>query len=229
MRGTLFGLGGGIAYVGFLLTLRHGGSDLRRPAGPLFDATTTATVVGVILGVIIGEADLVPDWPGTGWLIILAFTSQTLGWLLITVSLPRLPAALTSLLLMFQPVGSVEGVGSEIGVGSEQILLDEPQRVGAAVVGSEAGQLPSLAGEGWVAVPLEAVPGEPRLPVLAARASQPGKPLALRIGDGSVAPRSSCINAQRRDEATITSLAPASRCRHESLPSWSMSRRGCRD
>jgi drug/metabolite transporter (DMT)-like permease len=87
--------------------LRRGGTDLRRPAGPLFDATATATVVGVILGLIFGEADLSPDWPGTGWLIILAFTSQTLGWLLITVSLPRLPAAITSLLLMIQPVGSV--------------------------------------------------------------------------------------------------------------------------
>jgi drug/metabolite transporter (DMT)-like permease len=37
----------------------------------------------------------------------LALTSQVLGWLLITVSLPRLPAALTSLLLTVQPVGSV--------------------------------------------------------------------------------------------------------------------------
>ena len=30
-----------------------------------------------------------------------------LGWLLITVSLPRLPAALTSLILTVQPIGSV--------------------------------------------------------------------------------------------------------------------------
>ena len=38
---------------------------------------------------------------------MLALTSQVLGWLLITSSLPRLPAALTSLLLTIQPVGSV--------------------------------------------------------------------------------------------------------------------------
>jgi drug/metabolite transporter (DMT)-like permease len=30
-----------------------------------------------------------------------------LGWLLISVSLPRLPAALTSVLLLIQPVGAV--------------------------------------------------------------------------------------------------------------------------
>jgi drug/metabolite transporter (DMT)-like permease len=61
----------------------------------------------VVAGVIIGDAKLVPHWPGAGWLITLALTSQVLGWLLITVSLPRLPAALTSLLLTVQPVGSV--------------------------------------------------------------------------------------------------------------------------
>jgi drug/metabolite transporter (DMT)-like permease len=106
-RGTLFGLGAGVAYVGFLLLLRRGGADLRRPAGPLFDATATATVLCVIAGVIIGDAKLVPSWPSAGWLALLALTSQVLGWLLITTSLPRLPAALTSLLLTVQPVGSV--------------------------------------------------------------------------------------------------------------------------
>jgi drug/metabolite transporter (DMT)-like permease len=106
-RGTFFGIGAGVAYVGFLLLLRQGGADLRRPAGPLFDATAVATVLCVVAGLVIGDADLVPDWPGAGWLITLALTSQVLGWLLITISLPRLPAALTSLLLTIQPVGSV--------------------------------------------------------------------------------------------------------------------------
>lgn len=106
-RGTAFGLGAGVAYVGFLLLLRRGGADLRRPAGPLFDATATAAVLCVLAGLVIGDADLAPQWPGAAWLITLALTSQVLGWLLITTSLPRLPAALTSLLLTVQPVGSV--------------------------------------------------------------------------------------------------------------------------
>jgi drug/metabolite transporter (DMT)-like permease len=107
VRGALFGLGAGIAYVGFLLLLRRGGADLRRPAGPLFDATATATVVCVLAGVIIGDARLTPSWPSAGWLVTLALTSQVLGWLLIASSLPRLPAAITSLLLTVQPIGSV--------------------------------------------------------------------------------------------------------------------------
>ena len=107
LRGALFGLAAGVAYVGFLLLLRRGGSDLRRVAGPLFDATLTATVACVAAGLIIGDADLAPGWPGVGWLIVLALTSQVIGWLLISTSLPRLPAAITSLLLAVQPVGSV--------------------------------------------------------------------------------------------------------------------------
>jgi len=106
-RGAAFGLGAGIAYVGFLLLLRRSGSDLRRVAGPLFEATATATVFGVAAGLIVGDANLLPGWPGVGWLIVLALTSQVIGWLLITTSLPRLPAAITSLTLTVQPVGSV--------------------------------------------------------------------------------------------------------------------------
>ena len=106
-RGAVFGLAAGVAYVGFLLLLRRGGADLRRVAGPLFDATATAAVVAIIAGLVVGDADLTPGWPGVGWLIVLALTSQVLGWLLITTSLPRLPAAMTSLVLTVQPVGTV--------------------------------------------------------------------------------------------------------------------------
>jgi drug/metabolite transporter (DMT)-like permease len=40
-------------------------------------------------------------------MVLLALSSQVLGWLLISVSLPRLPAVLTSILLMLQPVSAV--------------------------------------------------------------------------------------------------------------------------
>jgi drug/metabolite transporter (DMT)-like permease len=106
-RGAVYGICAGIAYVGFLLLLRQGGTDLRRPAGPLFDATAVGMLGCLALGAILGDAHLVPTFPGAWWLITLALTSQVLGWLLITSSLPRLPAALTSLLLCVQPVGSV--------------------------------------------------------------------------------------------------------------------------
>lgn len=106
-RGTLFGIGAGVAYVGFLLLLRRGGSDLRRPAGPLFDVTLVSAILCTVAGLIIGDARLVPGWPSAGWLLLLALSSQVVGWLLITAALPRLPAAITSMLLTVQPIGSV--------------------------------------------------------------------------------------------------------------------------
>ncbi len=107
IRGVVFGLLTGLSYAGFILVLRQSGADLRRPAGTLFDATVVATVAAVIAGSAVGEADLVPSWPAHGWLLLLALSSQVLGWMLITLSLPRLPAALTSVTLTIQPVGSV--------------------------------------------------------------------------------------------------------------------------
>jgi drug/metabolite transporter (DMT)-like permease len=105
--GTVYGFLTTIAYAGFLLVLRQINRDLRRPAGPLLDATATSAVVSALAGALLGELDLVPSWPAHGWLLLLAVTSQVIGWLLISVSLPRLPAALTSVLLLVQPMGSV--------------------------------------------------------------------------------------------------------------------------
>jgi drug/metabolite transporter (DMT)-like permease len=107
LLGVVFGAGTSIAYAGFLLVLREGSMDLRRAAGPLFDATAVAAVVCVALGPVSGGIDLVPSWPAHGWLVTLAITSQVAGWLLIAISLPRVPAALTSVVLLLQPVASV--------------------------------------------------------------------------------------------------------------------------
>jgi drug/metabolite transporter (DMT)-like permease len=106
-RGVLFGALTGVAYTGFILLLRHGTEDVRRPAGPLFDATWVAALVSTAAGLALGQDDLAPSWPEHGWLASLALSSQVLGWLLISASLPRLPAALTSVLLTIQPVGAV--------------------------------------------------------------------------------------------------------------------------
>jgi drug/metabolite transporter (DMT)-like permease len=105
--GALLGILTGIAYSGFLLTLRHGAGDQQRVAGPLFDATLASAVLILPIGLASGRLDLVPGLASQAWLVLLALTSQVLGWLLITVSLPRLPAVATSLLLSLQPVGTV--------------------------------------------------------------------------------------------------------------------------
>jgi len=105
--GVAFGVTTAIAYSGFLLALREGSRDLRRPAGPLFVATFASAIGCAAIGVVVGDLDLTPSWSAAGWLVLLALSSQVLGWLLISTSLPRLPAVTTSILLTFQPVCSV--------------------------------------------------------------------------------------------------------------------------
>ena len=105
--GVVFGLLTGVAYTAFLLTLRHGASDLRRVAGPLSDATLACAIFTIPPGLALGELDFVPPPSAQLWLLLLALSSQVVGWLLITTSLPRMPAAVTSVLLTVQPVCSV--------------------------------------------------------------------------------------------------------------------------
>jgi drug/metabolite transporter (DMT)-like permease len=105
--GVVHGILTAITYSGFILVLRQGNRDVRRPAGPLFDATLVATVVIAAFGWIAGDLDLAPGPEAQGWLVLLALSSQVAGWLLISVSLPRLPAAMTSIIITLQPVASV--------------------------------------------------------------------------------------------------------------------------
>jgi drug/metabolite transporter (DMT)-like permease len=107
VRGTIYGVLTTLAYSGFILVLRQTNTDIRRPAGPLFDATVVSAVAAAAVGATYGAVDLVPHWPSHGWLVALALSSQAMGWLLISISLPRLPAALTSVILLIQPVMAV--------------------------------------------------------------------------------------------------------------------------
>jgi drug/metabolite transporter (DMT)-like permease len=105
--GVVFGVATGLAYGGFILVQRGANADIRRPAGPLFEATLAAALVTLLVGWPLGELELVPTWPSHGWLLLLALGVHVCGWLLISISLPRLPAAITSVVLTIQPVASV--------------------------------------------------------------------------------------------------------------------------
>jgi len=148
--GAIFGLLTGIAYSGFLLALRRGSGERGRVAGPLFDATLATTVFVVPAGLVLGDLDFTPSFEATLWLLALALSSQVVGWLLITVSLGRLPAARTSVLLTLQPL---------LAVLFAALLIDERpsplQLVGAAFI--LTGLLVASVGRRQPA-PLETVP-----------------------------------------------------------------------
>ena len=162
LLGAVYGLLTALTYAIFILLLRRAGADARRPAGPLFDATLSSAVVAAVAGVAVGDVDFTPGPEAQAWLITLALSSQVVGWLLISVSLPRLPALLTAITLTLQPVASVF-----LGV----VLLDEApsalQLTGVGIV--IAGIV--LASSASRASPMEPSPAAPppRAPRSAAR------------------------------------------------------------
>jgi drug/metabolite transporter (DMT)-like permease len=101
--GLAYGAAANVAYACYLLILRQAAGDTRHVAGQVFDATAGATAGTLLFGLAFGGLQLAVPWHALGWLLLLAVVVQTAGWLLITSSLPRLPAALSSMLLLLQP------------------------------------------------------------------------------------------------------------------------------
>jgi drug/metabolite transporter (DMT)-like permease len=105
--GVALGLSTAFFYGGYLLIIRRGGRDLRRPAGPVAIATVSTALVAAAVGVIGGDLDPTPGLASLAWLAVLGLTAQSLGYLLISLSLSRLPAVMTSIILLAQPVMTV--------------------------------------------------------------------------------------------------------------------------
>ena len=103
--GVALGIATAFSYAGYLIVIRHVGRG--RIAEPVAIATTSTAVVGIVVGLALGRLDLVPSWPAHFWLALLGISAQGFGYLFISVSLPRLPAVVTSIILLVQPVLSV--------------------------------------------------------------------------------------------------------------------------
>jgi drug/metabolite transporter (DMT)-like permease len=98
------------------------------------------------LSPVFGGADLVPHWPGHGWLLLLALGPQVLGWVLISYSLPRQPAALTALLLLVQPLCTVALSAAVLGERPSVFQLAGCAVIAAGVLyGSRRARQPALA------------------------------------------------------------------------------------
>jgi drug/metabolite transporter (DMT)-like permease len=138
--GVVYGMLTGVAYSGFLLTLRHG-SARGHAAGPLFDATAASAAGAFVIGLAVGDLDLLPGAQAQVWLVVLALSAQVLGWLLIAVSLPRLPAVASSLLLMLQPLLAVLLAALLVDESPSSLQLTGAALILAAVVLASARRL----------------------------------------------------------------------------------------
>ncbi len=129
LAGIGFGIGTSAAYACFLLMMRKTAGHTPHVAGQLADATVGAAVGSVVIGLFFGGLQLTVPWPAFGWLLMLALLSGTVGWLLITSSLPKLPAAMSSLLLLLQPAGAL--VLADVVLGQRPTIV---QVLGAVLV-----------------------------------------------------------------------------------------------
>ncbi len=107
--GVAEGTGVAVLYAIYIFTLRQATSTGDAPSAvtTLAEATLGAAAGSVAYGLALHDFRLGPAWPALGWLALLAVTSQVIGWLLITVSMPRLPAWTIGAVLLIQPAGSV--------------------------------------------------------------------------------------------------------------------------
>lgn len=156
--GLLYGLGTSAAYACFLLLLRQTAGAGRHPAGQLFDATAGAAAGCLLLGLGSGGLQLAIPGRSLAWLSVLAVSSGIVGWLLITSSLPRLPASLSALLLLIEPAAAMllafvilHQRASLLQVGGAALVCG-----GALIAATGRGNSPAPRGH--------ATPGRPRCP-----------------------------------------------------------------
>jgi drug/metabolite transporter (DMT)-like permease len=129
VAGVLFGLATSATYACFLLIMRQTGGRGRHAAGQLFEASAGAALTALVLGLTSGGVELAVPWRSLIWLVVLTLTSGIIGWLLITRSLPHVPATASALILLLEPAGAV--ILAAVALGQRPSLL---QLAGAVLV-----------------------------------------------------------------------------------------------
>jgi drug/metabolite transporter (DMT)-like permease len=124
--GVVFGIVSAIAYSAYLLLIRRANPGGRRTWGSLLEATGASVVVAAVAGAFVGDLVLTPGTSALAWLLVVALTSQVVGYGLINGSLPHLPAAVTSVILLAQPIITL--------VAAAIILGERPSVIQAAGV-----------------------------------------------------------------------------------------------
>ena len=110
VRGVIAGVFTAIFYSSFLIIYRFANRELAPATNLQFDSTAGCALGLLILSFLplqsihVDPIDFQPTLPVHGWLLLLAILSQVVGWLAISYSLPRLPAAYTSFAILLQPV-----------------------------------------------------------------------------------------------------------------------------
>jgi drug/metabolite transporter (DMT)-like permease len=107
--GVVFGLSTAIAYTGFLLTMRNVEASKNK-----LSTSSNLAVVGLstalLMSIVVyfeGNSFVIPNLKSGLSLLALGVIPQVIAWVLITKSMPHLPASIVGVLLLLQPALSM--------------------------------------------------------------------------------------------------------------------------
>ncbi len=105
IAGIIFGLLTAVSYAGYILCLRQARSGDGSHVSTLQELTMVTVITAAILGIYLLANNIPFALPAEdiGWMFLYGLVSQTVGWLLITSSLPYLPTSHVALILLLQP------------------------------------------------------------------------------------------------------------------------------
>lgn len=107
--GVVFALLTALAYTGFMLSLRHVQAN-KNSLNAFVNLGVMSLICGILMLIELSLSGLNIDIPSTQSLIsilILSIVCQIVGWLLITQSMPNLPASIVGVVLLLQPALSM--------------------------------------------------------------------------------------------------------------------------
>lgn len=105
LAGIIFGLLTAVSYAGYILCLRQARSGDDAHITTLQELTMVTVITVALLGAYLLVNNISFELPreDIGWMFLYGLISQTIGWLLITSSLPYLPTSRVALILLLQP------------------------------------------------------------------------------------------------------------------------------
>ena len=105
LKGLVLGLIASFWYAGYVLVLRQS-QRLPQRMSPLGSVTVMTFGCVLFMGLVVlamGKSFAIPDMRNAAALVGYGFFSQALGWMFLTVGLPKLPASLGGPVMLLQP------------------------------------------------------------------------------------------------------------------------------
>jgi len=103
MRGLVYGFLGAVFFTVYILLIRQIQKGSKNPATFNLCLVTLISSVLFYLQIIMSQNTFFVSNSAMGWLLLYGVFSQAVGWFIIALCLPNLPASLSGLIILLQP------------------------------------------------------------------------------------------------------------------------------